>query len=317
MKSVSAASVLLGSALALIACAPDARDGSGDGGGGGSGSGSGSGGGSGVAQAWNQMDLVFVVDDSGSMQEEQANLGDNFPMFADVLLNYVNADGEHIDFRVAVTTTGKDIAYSVSLGGTSLPMSESGDNGEFRDTCGVSRRWLEPTDPNLGSALACRAGVGTGGPSYEMPLLMSKWALSERVADGTNAGFLRTDALLGIVILTDEDDASSTQNNFVISATDPNAGPQIDWNPADHVAFLDQLKGNRTRWAAGVIAGETDCMSSFGSAAEATRLQQFVDLTNAQGPQQAVFTSICNGNLTTALTDIVNKFQSACGSIIL
>jgi kynureninase len=32
------------------------------------------------------------------------------------------------DFRVAVTTTGKDIAYSVSLGGTSLPMSESGES---------------------------------------------------------------------------------------------------------------------------------------------------------------------------------------------
>lgn len=316
MKPVSVASILLGSALALTACGPDARNGNGDGSGVDGGNGSGSGSGSGVAQACNKMDLVFVVDDSGSMAEEQDNLGDNFPAFAEVLSNYVNAEGEHIDFRIAVTTTGKDLTFTLSLGAgfPSLPVSENGDNGEFRNNCGVNRRWLEPTDVNLGTALACRAAVGTEGPQYEMPLLMSKWALAERIADGTNAGFLRDDALLGIVMLTDEDDGSTTASSFTVSAT---GNPPTDWNPADHVAFLDQLKGNRTRWAAGVIAGQTMCESSFGSAVEATRLQEFVDLTNAQGPQQAVFTSICDGNLTTALTDIVNKFQSACGNIIL
>jgi len=265
----------------------------------------------------NKMDLVFVVDDSGSMSEEQGNLASNFPMFASVLQNYVNADGEHIDFRIAVTTTGKDITYTINLGGTQIPMTEHGPDGAFLKNCGVTQGWLDATTPNLGTTLGCRANVGTGGASYEMPLLMAKHALSERVTDGKNSGFLRDDALLGVVMLTDEDDGSSTQNSFTIDATNPNSGPTLDFNPADAIQFFDTLKGHRSRWAAGVIAGETACSSSFGDAAEATRLKQFVQMTNANGSQQAVFSSICAGNLTTALTDVLAKFQSACGGIIL
>jgi hypothetical protein len=319
MKLITA-SVLLCSVVSLVACAPDGRDGGmgDDGDGDGSGSGSGSGNGSGEPRRCNKMDLVFVVDDSGSMSEEQGNLASNFPMFATVLQNYVNADGEHIDFRIAVTTTGKPISYTISLAGMTFPpMSETGPNGAFVKNCGVAQGYLDISTPNLGTTLGCRANVGTGGASYEMPLLMTKHALSERVADGKNAGFLRDDALLGVVMLTDEDDGSSTQDMFMIDGSNPNSGPTLDWGPAETIAFLDTLKGHRSRWAAGVIAGETSCNSTFGNAAEATRLKQFVQMTNQNGSQQAVFSSICAGNLSMALSDVIAKFQAACGGIIL
>jgi hypothetical protein len=317
MNTITAA-ILVGSTLALLGCGPAGRDGNGDDGAGtDAGFGTGDGSGSGEARKCNKMDIVFVVDDSGSMSEEQNNLGQNFPMFATVLQNYVNQNGEHIDFRVAVTTTGRDLNYNISFGGQTLPQSEMGDDGAFKNNCGVNKRWLEPTDANLGSTLGCRANVGTGGPSYEMPLLMTKWALADRVADNTNAGFLREDALLGVVMLTDEDDGSSTQNNFTIDTASPSSGPMIDFQPADAVQFLDGVKGHRSRWAAGVIAGETSCSSGFGNAAEATRLKQFVQMANGNGSQQAVFSSICDGNLTGALNDVIAKFQSACGGIIL
>src|SRR5260221_14283774 len=35
-----------------------------------------------------KMDIVFVVDDSGSMAEEQTNLGANFPGFVNVLKDF-------------------------------------------------------------------------------------------------------------------------------------------------------------------------------------------------------------------------------------
>lgn len=296
---------------ALAACGPSMRD---DGLGDDDGSGSGSGSGSDVPRQCNKMDIVFVVDDSGSMQEEQTNLATNFPMFADLLANYVTGDGQKIDFRVAVTTTGRDMDYTIDFGGTPLPQHEDGDNGAFRDTCGLAKRYLEPTDPNMNSTLACRANVGTGGPSFEMPLLMSKWALSERIMDGTNAGFLRDDALLAIVFLTDENDSSTDTNNWTIGI---NGGdPMPTWNPADHVQFLDALKGNRTRWAAAAIAGDGDCSSSFGMAADATRLKEFVQLANGNGTTQAVFSSICAGDLTVGLRSALDTFQAACGNII-
>jgi hypothetical protein len=260
----------------------------------------------------NKMDLVFVVDDSGSMQEEQSNLATNFPMFASLLSSYVTPNGEKIDYRIAVTTTGKDIMYTVQNGPITLPMNEDGDNGAFRNNCNMTKRFLEPTDANMQQVLSCRANVGTSGPGFEMPLLMTKWALGERVADNTNAGFLRDDALLGVVILTDEDDASTTQNNFTVTVT---SQPPVDYQPADLVAFLDTLKGHRTRWAAGVIAGETDCSSSFGMAAKATRLQDFVTQANTSSTQ-ASFSSICDGNLTAALQKTLDTFQAACGVVI-
>ena len=42
----------------------------------------------GTARQCNKMDIVFVVDDSGSMAEEQTNLATNFPMFAQLLSHY-------------------------------------------------------------------------------------------------------------------------------------------------------------------------------------------------------------------------------------
>ena len=314
MKPITG-SFLLCCTLSLVACGPSGRTGTGDDTMGDDTTGPDAS--IGEPRKCNKMDLVFVVDDSGSMSEEQSNLASNFPMFASVLQNYVNEAGEHVDFRIAVTTTGKDISYSINLGGTSLPQTEHGDNGKFKNNCGVATRWLDAATPNLGTTLGCRANVGTGGPSYEMPLMMAKWSLSDRVTSGENAGFLRDDALLGVVMLTDEDDGSSTDNNFVIDASNPNSGPALTFNPADAIQFFDTLKGHRSRWAAGVIAGETSCNSSFGNAAEASRLKQFVQMANASGTQQAVFSSICAGNLTMALTDVLAKFQAACGGIIL
>ncbi len=298
----------------LVACGPSARDGLG-GDDDTTGPDAHVGSGSGEPQHCNKMDIVFVVDDSGSMSEEQTNLADNFPMFANLLSSFVTPDGEHIDYRVAVTTTGRDEDYTLDLGGQTLPMHESGDNGAFKNNCGVSKRYLEPSDANMSDTLSCRANVGTGGPSYEMPLLMSKWALSERVTDGTNAGFMRDDALLAIVYITDEDDGSTDTNNWTIGLS--SNGPTPTWNPADQVQFFDNLKGNRSKWAAGVIAGDGNCTSSFGDAVDAARLKDFVMQANNGGTTQATFSSICDGDLTIGLQAALETFQNACGNIIL
>jgi hypothetical protein len=315
MMSKTAAFVFAGLSL-VAACGPAMRDdGMGDDDGMGSGSGSGSGSGEGTPRQCDKMDIVFVVDNSGSMQEEQSNLGSNFPMFASLLAGY-QVNGGPLDFRVAVTTTGRTIDYQIDLGGGfgTFPQHEDGQNGAFQNNCNSTKRWIDSTDPNAGQTLACRANVGTTGPSIEMPMLMSKWSLAERVADNTNAGFIREDALLAVVMLTDEEDASTTDNNFTMDAS---GTTPTNWNPQDEVNFLDTLKGNRTRWASAVIAGDGDCSSSFGNAANAQRLKDFVNLANGQGSTQAVFSSICEGNLTNGLKAALDTFQAACGQIIL
>jgi hypothetical protein len=265
------------------------------------------------------MDIVFVVDDSGSMQEEQTNLATNFPQFAAVLDAYEVAPGQPLDYRVALTTTGRTITTTLSVPPLPpIPLTEQGDNGAFRNTCGSPKRWIDRADGNLGATLACRANVGTSGPgAAEMPLYTPMLGLNERIVDGTNAGFLRDDALLAIVMITDEDDCSRTDDNITMGPADNICAP----GPAGHVgaddaiAFYDALKGDRGRWAAAVIAGPTACSSGFGDAAEATKLKQFVSSMNMGTPSQnGIFSSICDGNLATSLQAALDTFQAACES---
>jgi hypothetical protein len=262
-------------------------------------------------QRCQKMDILFVVDDSGSMAEEQDNLATNFPMFANVLNAYEVEAGLPLDYRVAITTTGRDVAYTQIIPAipplipeTSVPMNEQGDDGEFRQSCGMTRRWLERGDPNMATTFACAADVGTDGPGLEMQLYASELALSPPMSTGLNAGFLRDDALLAVVYLTDENDCSRRDNNFSFAATEPcTTVPVQSW-----VDFFDNLKGERGRWATAVIAGPNDCTSDFGDAAAATRLQEFVNLTG----DNAVFSSICEGNLSGALQQALDTFTSAC-----
>lgn len=259
-----------------------------------------------------KMDLIFVIDDSGSMDQEQTNLRANFPMFATLLNNYTISTGETLDYRAAVTTTG--ITADVTIQPPMIPgfppfpptpAPQTGMDGHFRQACGMTRPWLERTDPDMATTFACAANVGTSGPAIEMPLRASQLAATL----STNPGFIRTDALLGIVILTDEDDCSRSQTTFTTAGD--NCATNGDMNlqmPAEVIAALDQIKGDRGRWAAAVIAGQTTCTSSFGDAEEGIRLKQF----QQQAGTNVVFGDICGGNLAPVLEQALQTFQAAC-----
>jgi len=259
-----------------------------------------------------KMDIVFVVDNSGSMKEEQANLAANFPKFIAKIDTFKTKLGSKLDWRLAVTTTGRDVTYNVDLLGTKVPMTEKGENGVFRmpPECGTSKRWVEKADADATSKFTCLAKAGTSGAGIEMPLYTSRLALTDRMSDGTNAGFLRDDALLAFVILTDEDDCSREDNNFTTNGADMCSGPAMKM-PADYKASFDSIAKGPGRWAAAVIAGQTSCTSSFGDAVEAKRLKEFVALAGKNG----TFSSICDGDLTGALERALDTFDGACKAL--
>lgn len=261
-----------------------------------------------MAEQCRKMDLIFVVDDSGSMAEEQANLGTNFPMFANLLNSYMISTGEMLDYRAAVTTTGVTASGTQTLPppfSMSVPFSQTGMDGRFRQVSGMTRPWLERTDPNMPATFAQAASVGTSGPGLEMQLR----AMELAIQPNTNPGFIRQDALLGVVILTDEDDCSFRQSSGItINGLEGCVGTPGIPAPADFLAPLDQVKGDRGRWAAAVIAAQTACTSSFGDAVEGVRLKQF----QAASPQNIVFGDICAGNLQGALMQALDSFQAAC-----
>lgn len=231
-----------------------------------------------------KMDIVFVVDNSGSMGQEQSNLATNFPKFVQAIEAFRTKSGAPLDYRVAVTTT--DISV---------------DRGAFRKTgsgcsAGPARPWLEKGDPSLATAFSCRATVGTSGSSAEQPLTALKMAFTDRMTDGANksagVSFIRDDALLAFVIITDEDESNGT-------------------DVATFLPVFDAVKQKeRGRWASALIAGPSGGCTSpqFGSALDATRLRSFITQVGTNG----VFSSICAGDLTPGLNQALGKFQEAC-----
>lgn len=261
-------------------------------------------------QECTKMDIVFVVDNSGSMGQEQDNLAQNFPKFGSIIDGYKTKGGSPLDYRLAVATTDatKDRGAFVRKPTTAsvqvppwwpFPVEDPSGGCE----AGPDRAWLERGDGKPVDYFACRARVGTGGSATEEPLRSLHLGLTDRIKDGANAangsGFLRDDALLAFVVLTDEDESGAEVS-----------GGSFDIGT--YPAMFDAVKGGqRGRWAAAVIAGEKECNSSqFGDALEAVELKKFISDVGKNG----VFSSICEGDLTKGLTTALATFDQACKS---
>jgi hypothetical protein len=294
--------------LLLAACGPSAGDFV-DGGGGGPGRDGGGGpnefADAAPAEECQKMDIVFVVDNSGSMVEEQSALAASFPQFITVLDNYMTASGDLLDYRIAVTTTGATASPTFVIPGfPAIPMPQSGDDGAFRTGCGMTGKWLERSDPDVTGKFQCLADVGTGGPSVEMQLYATKLALTRT----DQADFARDDALLAFVILSDEDDCSVEDNvDFTIQDDTCMPAPPEMASVDSYIDFFDTLTGDRGRWAAAVIAGDSTCPDAFR---DGIRLREFVD----KAGDNVVHSKICVSDLSAALGSAIETFEAACDS---
>jgi hypothetical protein len=260
--------------------------------------------------ACDKIDILFVVDNSGSMADEQAALAAAFPQFVTVIENYTNQTGQHLDYRVAITTT--DITYSEDVPILGPQVSMWNDGKFVTGNCTgqgwpSGRLFLQRGDTNVSNAFSCAAKVGTDGSGLEMPLEAAKEALIDRVPT-PNANFLRDDALLAVVMLTDENDCSTPNLQLGVFDT-----PCVNNEPvANYVAKLDTLKGGHGRWATAVIAippGVGACAGDGSS--ENVRLKQFTDMAGTNG----VFANICSGNMAQSLMQAFDTFGLACENI--
>jgi hypothetical protein len=165
-----------------------------------------------------KLDLIFMIDNSGSMRNKQENLRKNFPAFMKKLLEI---PGGAPDMHIAV------ISSNVGAG-TSVPdraCPQGGDRGKFqvRPECGIDTSKtghflsVDSTGktnfedkgglPKLPELFQCMAFLGDQGCGYEHQLLSLYFALDGKT-NPENAGFLRDDAYLGVIMLSDEDDCS-------------------------------------------------------------------------------------------------------------
>ena len=217
--------------MVLVAAACGSSDGAGFRRGGGGTSGGARGGAGGAAGAagnrWTgtvgppsrNIDILFLIDDSSSMRLSQANLLDNFPTF---ITSLQSAPQGLPNIHIAV------VSQDMGAGDGSIAGCDStgGKKGIFQYTprglCTATN--LQPGATfisniggqanytgNLADVFTCIAALGENGCGFEHQFAAILRALG---ADGSpapaeNQGFLRPEAALAVVLVSDEDDCSA------------------------------------------------------------------------------------------------------------
>jgi len=196
-----------------------------------------------------RLDLLFVIDSSRSMDEEQGVLAATLPLFVRTLTRGdLDDDGvpdfpAATDVHAAVVTTDMGFVFArdgeLHPGGCGVGHVPFGDDGELARVdpalpgCApyggdsiLSHTEGAPLEP-FAEALSCAARVGTDGCGEEQPFEAMLKALTPASAslrflgatrghgDGVNAGFLREDSVLAVVVLSDEDDRSFENADFL------------------------------------------------------------------------------------------------------
>ena len=213
-----------------------------------------------------KVDLLWVIDNSCSMSEEQTLIGQNLSSFL------AFAVAEQIDFQLGVTSTDTGLSDTdpTMTGGRLVPVD------------GSRSRILTPWSSRLEHDWAANVALGTGGSATEKGLLAAKMALSPGLIDvadhpGTstpndgNLGFLRPDAALSIIFVSDEADHDSTPTD-------------------DYLQFFRSIKGARNDnlfKAHGIISDPVVGCPTDGRDGTGVRYEEIINRTGG------VWESIC------------------------
>ena len=292
-----------------------------------------------------KADFLFVIDNSGSMADEQANLIASFPGFIATITQTIAAQDYHI--MAVPTDDGKSVGLNTKCSGGTCscmpaPVCCEKTCELFADNCNGfacddlpitacdqvygrgnvynasghrcqlegERRYLSNSQPNLAQSFECVANIGTHGSGAERPMLATLEALSEplNAPGGCDEGFLRDDAILIVIVITDEED-----DNAVPGQGSP-GGPDA-WHEAliaakggdeDAVVVLGLVgDGNLDGGVCPTDGGPN--MSGQGAEA-APRLQHLVELFGDNG----VVGSVCAADYTPFFQEAVGVIDFAC-----
>jgi len=134
-----------------------------------------------------KVDVLWTVDNSCSMSEEQHLLAQNFPYFIDYFI------GSGLDYHIGVVTTDCD---------------DPNQNGKLM--LGFGYKYIDPDTASPEDVFSEMAMNGTSGSGNERGLEGSFKAL-EVDRDTYNAGFYRDDASINTIVVSDEPDSSRAQ----------------------------------------------------------------------------------------------------------
>jgi hypothetical protein len=252
------------------------------------------------------VDFLFVIDDSASMDTAQTRLIESFPQFAERILSTLKSVESH---HVGVITSD---AYAFNEAGCQTLgalVTQTGGLQSSKAQCGPfaqGHRYMDEYD-DLASSFACAAKVGTDGDNEERMIEAALAAVSpEQHGEGAcNEGFVRDDAILVLVLVTNEDDPGTCDGPG--GFCDGSEGDPLDWfeafadlkgGDADDVVVLSLVRG----------VPENACADPIGAEKDGSRVMEFSSLFGDNG----LVGDLCAESFGSFFDDAVGLIDSVC-----
>ena len=262
------------------------------------------------------VDILFVVDSSGSMSEEQTYLGQNFSAF----INSLNDTG--YDFQVAVTSSDvcqdqvpDDLAQRV------CPLNYGGNSstrlrGSFRGAPG--EQILYQGQQDLVANFSQYTAVGTNGSGFEHGLTAAKLAIEKDLA-GENDHLIRDNAFLAVVVVSDEEDDgiglgmtdSYNNRNFVEEGI-----TTYSYTDADFISLLSTVKGSG-KFAVSTITGTRDNDGKMCTSPHSNPKEEGTQYISAANKTGGIVQSICETNWSQSLGQIGFDINAQVSQVVL
>jgi hypothetical protein len=247
------------------------------------------------AQVNNKIDVMWVVDNSNSMDPLQTSLIANFNSF----INNFQTLG--FDYNMVVTTTDSYLANTKFDKNPQLAAWRDGANGTFSGDF-----FITPKITNIVQSFVTNATQGAYGSGDERAFQ----SMIESLNSPLNAGFPRPGSFMAVIILSDEDDFMDYTR------------PEVSWTTggiADHdytnpnlpsvdslVSQLDSITGstatNRKYNVSSIAVLDSACQQTHVTASPVTIVgQRYMDMANQTN---GILGSICDSSYSNSLNFI-------------
>lgn len=216
----------------------------------------------------NKIDILWIVDNSGSMHDSQVALANNFEAFIQ------DIDAKNYDFQIAVITTE---AY---IGGNRAAFKSSdGDNIFTPNTTNLQAKFMEAVM------------VGVSGSPSERGMHSLEVALLEHT-ENKALDFPRKDAFFSVIVVSDEQDGSRNGPGNTYPGKNHFLGI------LDTIRLGDTIAGKQTYSVNAIVRLPENAGCTSGT--NGTRYIEMVEAT------EGIVADIC-GDFGTSLTEITSS----------
>jgi hypothetical protein len=263
-----------------------------------------------------QLDILWIIDSSGSMEQEQSFVQQSLPKFYEVLTL------AEIDFQLAVTNADVCIKpmTSVSLDQRVCPVDENNVpmSSHRRGTFFGNDKQVISSSDLLGLELFREyIDVGTNGSGFEHGLKAAELGLLKSY-NGQNQKLMRDDSHLAIIVVSDEED-----DGIGLSMTNEQGINYVAQNKTyfryTHLDFIDFVSTYKSAndFSISAIAATRGPDGKICESQHAKPLEEGTQYFKAAESTGGVLKSICETNWEDSLAEIAEKLNQRLESFRL